>query len=64
MTAFFRRSLFAVRDVRAGETFTADNVRSIRPGQGLPPKYLPKILGRKAAKSIAAGTPLAWELIG
>src|SRR5262249_6330523 len=60
----FRRSLFAVKDVRAGETLTRENVRSIRPGQGLPPKHLSEILGRKAARAIAAGTPLAWELIG
>lgn len=60
----FRRSLFAVKDLRAGELFTTENVRSIRPGHGLPPKHLPEILGRKAAKAIPAGTPLAWELIG
>ena len=59
----FRRSLFAVRDVAAGEEFTADNVRSIRPGDGLPPKHLRAIVGRRAARSIARGTPLAWELI-
>src|SRR5207248_11468680 len=58
-----RRSLFAVQEVRAGEPLTAENVRSIRPGHGLPPKHLPEILGRKAAKPISAGTPLAWELI-
>lgn len=59
-----RRSLFTVRDLRAGEPFTADNVRSIRPGQGLPPKHLPEILKRRAARDIPRGTPLAWDLVG
>jgi N-acetylneuraminate synthase len=59
----FRRSLFVVRDVRAGETFTAENVRSIRPAHGLAPKHLREVLGRTAAHDIERGTPLAWELI-
>src|SRR2546427_450758 len=59
----FRRSLFVVRDVTEGEVFTPDNVRSIRPGTGLHPRELKKILGRKAAKDIARGTPLSTELI-
>jgi len=57
----FARSLFVVRDVRAGEPFDAGNVRSIRPGQGLHPRHLPAVLGRKAARDLARGTPLAWE---
>jgi N-acetylneuraminate synthase len=60
----FRRSLFAVQDVKAGERFTTDNVRSIRPGHGLPPKYLAAVLGRTATASIARGTPLSWDLVG
>jgi N-acetylneuraminate synthase len=60
----FRRSLFVVKDMRAGEVFTDENVRSIRPGYGLPPKYLPEILGRRAVKDIEKGTPLNWRLIG
>ncbi|WP_456392067.1 pseudaminic acid synthase [Persephonella sp.] len=59
----FGRSLFVVRDIKAGEIFTEDNVRSIRPGFGLPPKYLPEILGRRARKDIKKGTPLDWNLI-
>ncbi len=59
----FRRSLFVVRDVRKGETFTAENVRSIRPANGLPPKVLKRILGRRAKADIPAGTPLAWDLV-
>lgn len=58
-----RRSLFVVQDMRAGETFTRENVRSIRPGYGLHTRYLPEVLGRRASRPIPAGTPLAWGLI-
>jgi len=59
----FRRSLFVVKDMRKGEVFTEENVRSIRPGHGLHPRYLKDILGAKAAKDIARGTPLSRQLI-
>ena len=59
----FRRSLFAVKDIEAGEEFTEENVRSIRPGYGLPPKYLPNVLGRCAIRRIGRGTPMDWDLI-
>lgn len=59
----FRRSLFVVKDVKAGEVLTHDNVRSIRPAHGLPPKYLDSVIGRRAAQSIDRGTPLRWELL-
>ncbi|ACL02337.1 N-acetylneuraminate synthase [Desulfatibacillum aliphaticivorans] len=58
----FRRSLFVVEDVKAGEVFTEKNIRSIRPGYGLPPKHLPEILGKKAARDISRGEPMQWEL--
>lgn len=60
----FRRSLFVVQDMAAGEAFTADNVRSIRPGQGLHPRYLETVIGRRAVFSLKRGTPLTWEMIG
>lgn len=61
--AIFRRSLYAVADIERGETLSADNVRSIRPGFGMPPKELPRVIGRKAKTRIARGTPLNWDLI-
>lgn len=62
-TSQFRRSLFVAADVAAGAVFDASNVRAIRPGDGLPPKHLKAILGRRAAVDIVRGTPLAWELV-
>lgn len=59
----FRRSLFVVDDIKAGEVLTEKNVRSIRPAQGLPPKHLPEVLGKKALHDIPRGTPLTWNLI-
>jgi N-acetylneuraminate synthase len=59
----FRRSLFVVKDMKAGEVFTYENVRSIRPGHGLHPRYLKKILGKKVALDIKKGIPLGWKLI-
>ena len=59
----FRRSLYVVRDMAAGEPFTRENVRSIRPGYGLAPKHLPDILGRTAAGAIVRGTALNWSQI-
>jgi pseudaminic acid synthase len=59
----FRRSLFIVGDVKKGEAFTAANVRSIRPGHGLHPRYLAEVLGKRAAREIKRGTPLSWEFV-
>jgi N-acetylneuraminate synthase len=58
-----RRGLFVVRDVAAGERFTAENVRSLRPGYGILPKFLPRVLKAVASKDLHAGLPLEWEMI-
>ena len=57
----FRRSLYVVRDLRAGDRLTADHVRSIRPGCGLPPKHLPQVIGRLAKIDLKRGTALRWD---
>lgn len=62
-SAIFRRSLFVVQDVRAGEPLTPENLRSIRPGNGLHTRYLGQVLGRRAARDITRGTPLDWDLL-
>lgn len=59
----FRRSLFVVRDVRAGEPLTEENVRSIRPANGLSPSALSLVLGRHATRDVERGTPLSWDLV-
>ncbi|CDT77735.1 Pseudaminic acid synthase [Vibrio coralliirubri] len=59
----FRRSLYVVKDIKAGEILTADNVRSIRPGFGIAPKFYGEVIGKKATIEIVAGTPLSFELI-
>lgn len=59
----FRRSIYAVRDIAAGETLTPENVRIIRPGFGLAPRFYDEIIGRSARRAIARGTPLEWALV-
>ncbi|WP_040605755.1 pseudaminic acid synthase [Salisaeta longa] len=60
----FRRSLFVVQDVKAGQPFTKDNVRSIRPGHGLHTRYYEEVLGKRAAKDLERGVPLEWTHVG
>jgi pseudaminic acid synthase len=60
----FRRSLYVVKDMKAGDVFNSENVRAIRPGFGLAPKYYDLLLGKTVNRSVPKGTPLSWELIG
>jgi pseudaminic acid synthase len=62
-TVAYRRSLYVVRPVAKGEALTQANVRSIRPGNGLAPKFLPEVLGRVAARDLAFGEPLGWDML-
>jgi pseudaminic acid synthase len=59
----YRRSLFATKDIKKGEIFTEENIRSIRPAYGIKPEYFQKILGKSASKDIKRGTPLNWILV-
>lgn len=60
----FRRSLYIAEDISAGEVLTDRNLRAIRPGLGLPPKYYERLLGRRVVKDVKKGTPLNWDLVG
>jgi pseudaminic acid synthase len=60
----FRRSLYIARDAKAGELLTEENLRAIRPGYGLPPKYLSVLLGKRLIRDVKRGTPMSWDLIG
>ncbi len=59
----FKRSLFAVKDIKSGEEFNRENVRVIRPGKGLAPKHFETVLDAKASQDITEGTPLDWSLV-
>ena len=58
-----RQSLYITHDMKAGEVLTPDNLRSIRPGLGLPPKYYEMLLGRKIKCNVSEGTATSWELL-
>ncbi|CAM4274753.1 pseudaminic acid synthase [Paenibacillus tarimensis] len=58
-----RRSLYVSEDIKEGETFTKNNIRSVRPGMGLPTKYLDQLLGKKAKQDLKKGTPVTWDLL-
>jgi len=59
----YRRSLYITEDMQAGDTFTKDNLRAIRPGKGLPPKFIDKLLGKKINMNTAKGTAMNWNLL-
>jgi pseudaminic acid synthase len=59
----FRRSLYICKDLEAGEVLTAENLRAIRPGFGLPPKYLQRLLGRRVSRPVRRGTAMSWDLL-
>jgi pseudaminic acid synthase len=59
----FRRSLYVVEDLKAGDALSRGNLRAIRPGLGLPPKYIEAALGRHVSRNVSRGTPLSWDLL-
>ena len=60
----FRRSLYIVQDMKKGDVLTGENVRAIRPGLGLPPKYYDTLLGKRINGDVKRGTAFSWELVG
>ena len=60
----FRRSLYICEDMNAGDILTPQNIRAIRPGHGLPPKFIKQLLGKAVSQTVKRGTPVSWELIG
>lgn len=62
-STIFRRSIYIARDLKAGDTLTHDNLRCIRPGMGLPPKYYDILLGRTIKQDVRRGTPMRWDLV-
>ena len=62
-SVMFKRSVYASKDIKAGEPFTAENTKIIRPGFGLAPKFHEIILGKKATRNIKAGTPITWDIL-
>jgi N-acetylneuraminate synthase len=60
----FRRSIYIAQDLKAGDILTRDNLRCVRPGLGLPPKFFEVLLGRRINRDVKRGTPMAWDLLG
>jgi len=60
----FRRSIYIAQDLKAGEVLTTENLRCVRPGLGLSPKYYEMLLGRRVNQDVKKGTPMRWVLIG
>jgi N-acetylneuraminate synthase len=59
----FRRSIYVTEDLKEGDTLTRSNLRTIRPGLGLPPKFYDQLIGRKVRKAVKRGTPMSWDII-
>lgn len=59
----FRRSLYVTEDLAAGDVLTEQNLRTIRPGLGLPPKYLETLMGKRVGRTVRRGTPMSWDLL-
>ena len=59
----YRRSLYVVKDMQAGDVLTSENMRSIRPGLGLSPKYYERLLGKKIKCNVSRGTAIAWDML-
>jgi len=59
----FRRSIYITQDLAAGEEFTLENLKRVRPGFGLAPKYYESLIGRCVKKDVKKGTPLTWDLV-
>jgi len=57
----FKRSIYVAKDIAAGEKLSSENLRVIRPGDGLAPKFLDQVIGKEAKSALKAGTPLTWE---
>ena len=60
----FRRSLYVVADMAAGDVLTPANLRAIRPGKGLPPKYIDQLMGKRVSRAVKRGTAVSWDLLG
>ena len=60
----FRRTLYVCEDLNAGDVLTHKNLRAIRPGLGLPPKYIDRLIGKRVVRAVKRGTPADWDLIG
>jgi len=60
----FRRSLYIVKDIKKGDVLTKGNLRAIRPGLGLAPKYYDMLLGKRVNRDVECGTAVSWELVG
>lgn len=60
----FRRSIYIAQDLKAGDVLAPANLRCVRPGMGLPPKYYDMLLGRSVNQDVEKGTPMSWSLLG